>query len=107
MFARFIEMNVTTEKKPEVIKKMREEILPILKTYKGFFDVIPLQDETEPTKFYAVSLWHDKAEMERYAKEQFPRVKAIVEPFLAAPLIIKYCTVDETVPRKFLTAIAA
>ncbi len=107
MFARFLEMNVKSDQKPELIKKMREEILPILKTYKTFLDVIPLDVEGEPAKFYVLSLWHDKTEMERYTKEQFPRVKALVDPFLTTPITIKNCMVDETVPRKFRTAIAA
>ena len=50
MFARFLDMTVKPEMKPELIRKMREEALPILKKYNGFIDVIPLEVETEPTK---------------------------------------------------------
>ena len=107
MFARFLEMTIKPDKKPEFIKKMKEEIFPILKTYKGFFDLVPLEVETEPTKFYAISFWHDKADMEKYAKEHFPKVKMIVEPFLTAPTVVKHCKVDETIPKKFVTAVAA
>src|SRR5690348_5584196 len=72
MFARFLEMTIKPDKKQEFIKKMKEEIVPILKTYKGFFDLVPLEVETEFTKFYVFSLWHEKADMEKYAKEHFP-----------------------------------
>jgi hypothetical protein len=61
----------------------------------------------EPTKFYAISLWHEKADMEKYTKERFPKVKAMVEPFLTAPIIVKHCTVDETIPKKFIAAAMA
>jgi septum formation topological specificity factor MinE len=64
MFARFLEMTVKPEKKPELIRKMREEVLPILKKYNSFLDMIPLEVETEPTKFYAISLWHEKLDAE-------------------------------------------
>jgi len=106
MFARFLEMTIKPDKKPEFMKKVKDEIVPILKTYKGFFDVIHLEVETEPTKFYSISFWHDKAEMEKYTKENFPKVKAILEPFLTAPLVVKPCTMDETITKKF-TAVAA
>jgi quinol monooxygenase YgiN len=106
MFARFLEMTIKPDKKPEFMKKVKDEIVPILKTYKGFFDVIHLEVETEFAKFYSISLWHDKAEMEKYTKENFPKVKAILEPFLTAPLVVKPCTMDETITKKF-TAVAA
>ena len=107
MFARFLEFTIKADKKPEFIKQMKEEIFPILKTYKGFFDLVPLEVETEPTKFYAISLWQKREDMEKYTKDHFPKVKAMVEPFLTAPIIVKHCTVDETIPMKFATAVAA
>jgi len=106
MFARFLEMTIKPDKKAEFTKKVKDEIVPILRTYKCFFDLIHLEVETEPTKFYSISFWHDKAEMEKYTKENFPKVKAILEPFLTAPLIVKPCVFDETITKKF-TAVAA
>ncbi len=69
--------------------------------------MIPLEVETDHTKFYAISLWYDKADMEKYAKEDFPRAKAMIERYLAAPLIVRPCTVDETVAKKLAVAVAA
>jgi len=106
MFARFLEMTVRPEKKFELIRKMKEEIHPILKKYNGFFDLIPLEVETEPTKFYAISLWHEKLDAEKYEKENFPKVKTILEPFLTMPVVVRLCKVDETVTKKF-RAVAA
>ena len=106
MFARFLEMTVKPEKKPEFFRKMREEVIPILKKYDGFLDVIPLEVETEPTKFYTFSLWHEKVDAEKYEKENFVRVKAIFEPFLMAPIIVKYCKVDETIFKKMVEVAA-
>lgn len=53
---------------------MKEEILPILKNYSGFFDLIPLDVETEFTRFYVISLGHDEYEAEivlRYTKRRY------------------------------------
>jgi len=107
MFARFLEMTIKPEKKAEFVKKVKEEIFPILKKYNGFFDLVPLEVETEPTKFYAISFWHEREDMEKYTKEHFPKVKAMVEPYLTAPIIVKHCTVDETIPKKFAAAAVA
>ena len=106
MFARFLEMTVKPEKKPELLRKMREEVLPILKKYNSFLDVIPLEVETEPTKFYAISLWHEKLDAEKYEKENFHKVQAIYEPFLTTPIVVKHCKVDETIFKKAITVAA-
>jgi quinol monooxygenase YgiN len=107
MFARFLEINIKLDRKAEIIKKVKEEVVPILRKYNGFFDLIPLDVETDPTKFYAISLWHEKADMEKYTREHFPKVRAMMEPFLTGPIIVKHCTIDETIPKKFLAAAMA
>ncbi len=107
MFARFLKMIVEPEKKLQLLRTLREEVLPVLEKYPGFFELIPLEVETDHTKFYAVSLWCDKTDMEKYAREDFPRAKAMIERYLAAPLIVRPCAVDETVAKKLVVALAA
>jgi hypothetical protein len=97
MFARFLEMTVKPEKRPELIKKTKDEILPILKKHTSFVDLIPLELETDPTKLYSISLWRDKRDAEKFEREDFPRVKAILEPFMTMPIAVKLCTVEETI----------
>jgi hypothetical protein len=99
-------MTVKPEKKPELIRKMREEVLPIFMKYNGFVDVIPLEVETEPTMFYAISLWREKLDAEKYEKENFSKVKMIYEPCLMKPIVVKPCKVDETIFKK-AAAVAA
>jgi hypothetical protein len=106
MFARLLEMTVIPEKKAEFFNKMKEEVLPIFKKYVGFVDTIPMEVESEPTKVYAVSLWHEKMDAEKYEKENFAKVKAIYEPFLTKPIIVKQCKVDETIFKKVITVAA-
>jgi len=87
------------------VKKIKEEILPILNKSNGFFDLLPWEVETEPTKFYAVSLWYEKKDAQKYEKEYFAKVKQIVEPFLTAPVIVKFGPVETVIPEKiFLSA---
>lgn len=99
MFARFLEMTVKPGKDAELLKKLREEVVPILRKHSGFIDVINMEIETEPTKVFAISFWKDKLDAEKYAKETYPKVKAIEEPFLSAPAVVRFCKVDDTASR--------
>jgi heme-degrading monooxygenase HmoA len=107
MFARFLELIVKPEAKPELIKALKNDILPIVSQCDGFVEMIPLDVEAEPTRFYVMSLWHEKRDAEQYRKDLFPKVQAIYEPFLTAPIVTRFCHVDEKVTtRKFLRAAA-
>src|SRR5438874_5735047 len=107
MFARFLELTIKPEKKPELIKVMKNEVLPVLTKCNGFFDLIPLEVEAEPTRLYVMSLRHEKRDAETFQREQFPQEKPMYEQFLAAPVIVKLCHVEETIPRKLVAAVAA
>ena len=106
MFARFIELNIKPEKKTEFVKTLKEQIVPVLKKNAGFFDLIPLQVEIAPTKFFAISVWKSKTDAEKYEKEFYPTVKQILEPFLTAAPVVTFCTVEETVREKVATVAA-
>ena len=106
MFARFLEMTVKPEKKPELFKKIREEVVPILRKHSGFIEIIPLEVETEPTKVHLMSIWHNKLDAEKYEHDSFAKVKAMYEPFLTMPIVVRLCNVDETIFRK-VTSMAA
>ncbi len=106
MFARLLEMTVKPEKKAELFKKIKEDVLPILRKYSGFMNVINMEVETEPTKVYLMSIWRDKVDAEKYEKESFAKVKMMYEPFMTAAMVIKPCKVDETTFKQ-VTNIAA
>jgi heme-degrading monooxygenase HmoA len=106
MFARFLELNIRTEKKPELLRKMKEEILPILHKQVGYVHILALENEFEPNKPFVVTFWHTKMDIERYERETFPKVKQILEPFLTEPMVAKVCKVDSTIPEKFITVAA-
>ncbi len=107
MFARFLEFTVQPGKKTELIKTIKDEIIPALKSHEGFFGVMHLEVETDPTKVYAITMWQDRTDLEKYVKRDFPRIKGILEPFLTAPIVVRHCTVNEAISMKFGTAVAA
>jgi len=107
MFARVCELHIRPEKKMELLRMMRNDILPLFQQYQGFFDLIPLELDTHPRKFFAISLWHHEEDARTYARDSFPMIYDMLEPFLAAPITVKHGTIDETIPSKFLAALAA
>ncbi|PYX60867.1 MAG: hypothetical protein DMG73_05390 [Acidobacteria bacterium] len=47
MFARIVEFIPDFEKKEELIKTLRNQVLPILKKQSGFLEILPLFPENE------------------------------------------------------------
>jgi hypothetical protein len=78
MFARVVEFVPKYEKKDELIKTIKNEVLPILKKQVGFHDILPLFPEMKDEKAVYITLWAEKQDAERYHKEVFPRVAEIV-----------------------------
>ena|SRR5437763_14554639 len=73
MFARTLELTVKAEKKPELIKKAKVEILPVLHKQLGFVQVFALENEVKLNKAFIVTLWYTKMDAERYEREIFPK----------------------------------
>ena len=107
MFARTLELTVRDAKKPELMKKIKNEILPILNKQVGFVETFALENEVEMNKCVVLSFWHTKVDAERYEKDTFPKIKQLLEPFLVVPPIVKTFNVEETVSEKFTQTLAA
>lgn len=106
MYARLLELTVKPDRKSELIRTLEIHILPMLRDYDGFFDLIPLEVETEPKKFYVMSLWYDKGDAERFHREHFATIKMIYEPFLVSPIIVKLCYVEDRISKNLTAAVA-
>ncbi|MGA8867395.1 MAG: hypothetical protein WB510_10530 [Candidatus Sulfotelmatobacter sp.] len=96
MFARILESTIKHDQKDDLIETMRREVLPILKKQHGFLEFLPLIPENQKDKAFAITLWTEKSETEKYAKEVFPRIEAIVKPFLTAPIVVRMFNVETT-----------
>src|SRR5438132_13226107 len=85
MFARIVEFIPDFEKKEELIKTLRNQVLPILKKQSGFLEILPLFPENEAGKVVSISLWTEKRDAERFERETYPRVHEILKPYLNTP----------------------
>lgn len=107
MFARVCEVHFKPEKRAEIFRMLRDEIVPMLEQYEGFVDEIALDLDTHPRKFFAISLWRDERDAQKYHEKCFPKIYDMLEPFLVAPITVKHGTIDETISKKFTRAVAA
>jgi quinol monooxygenase YgiN len=107
MFARIVEFMPKVEKKEELVKVIRDEVLPILKKQAGFMELLPFFPEAKNEKAVAISLWTEKRNAERYEREVFPKVEGILKPYLTTPSTYKAYNVETTLCEHFVQALAA
>jgi quinol monooxygenase YgiN len=105
MFARFFEITVKLGKKQEFFKTLKEEILPILNKYE-IIDLIPLEPETEAAKVIVISFWQSKAAIEIYENEAYPKIWALLEPFVVERSDAKLCQVETSIREQVLAVTA-
>ncbi len=96
MFARILEITPKLEMKDDLIKTVRQEILPILKKQPGFLELLPFVPEISNERWIAITLWTEKREAEKYVNEMFPKVEQMLKPFLAVPVIVRPYKVETT-----------
>ncbi len=107
MFARIFEMTLKPEKKPELLKTIKDQVLPTVKKFEGFIDAIYMEVETEPHSLIAITLWREKHHEQMFATDGAPKVKTMLEPFLSKPPLLKVCKVDETLSTRKVIGVAA
>ena len=96
MFARIVEFIPKPEKKEEFVKKVRNEVLPLLKAQKGFLEYLPFFPENKAEKVITITLWMEKWDVEKYEREVYPRVEEILKPYLVTPVTFKHYNVETT-----------
>jgi hypothetical protein len=107
MFARILEFTPKLEKKEELIKTVKNEVLPILKKQPGYLELLPFIPEVANEKAIAITFWAEKKDAEKYVRETFPRIEEILKPFMTTPIVVKNCMVETKLAEHFVHAVAA
>src|SRR5207244_10249009 len=102
MFARIVEFIPKPEKKEEFVNKVRNEVLPILKTQKGFLEILPFFPENKAEKVITITLWMEKWDVEKYEREVYPKVEEILKPYLVTPVTFRHYNVETTLCERFV-----
>jgi heme-degrading monooxygenase HmoA len=95
------------EKKDEILRVMKNEVLPILKAQRGFLEFLPFTPEIKNERFISITLWADKKDAERYEHELLPEVQRVMKPYLAVPMTCRVYAVETTLCEHFEKALAA
>src|SRR2546427_11060704 len=93
MFARIVEFIPKVKEKEQLVKGVRNEVLPILKKQPGFLEILPFLPESTTEKAITVTLWAEKRDAERYEQNVYPRVAEIVKPYLTTAITFKHYVV--------------
>jgi len=107
MFARVVEFTPKMEKKDELIKAVRQEVLPILRKQPGFLELMPFVPEIEDEKAIAITLWAEKHHAERYVKDVLPKVEQILKPFMITKFAARTYEVETTLCQHLVDALTA
>jgi hypothetical protein len=106
MFARIVTIPIKAGSKSEVAKAVEKTIIPLLRTHKGFLDVIQLVSADGKTSF-GISLWDNKESAEAYERTGFSDVMKPFELLSAGPAQVQLCEVTNSTAHKIAAAAAA
>jgi hypothetical protein len=107
MFARTLAFEIKAEQKPEVVKAVKDQVLPILHKQVGFLEMLPFfQTKASVEKVFTISLWTTRNDAERYERDFYPQVLEILKPFVIAPVEVSYSNLETTLCDRFVDALA-
>jgi quinol monooxygenase YgiN len=107
MFARIVEFTPKLAKKDELLKVLRKDVTPILKSQAGFLEFLPFVPDVAAEKWVAVTLWAEKRDAERYEIEVYPKVEGLLNPYLNSPVNFRHYNVETSLCQHFVEALTA
>ena len=85
MYARMVKGQFKPDKFDFVKHTLETDVIPLLKKQKGFRDELSFFDENRK-EGYAISFWENKADLEKYEREVYPKVhQKMADAFVANP----------------------
>ncbi len=106
MFARKVSMHLKPDCAGDFIKKMENEIIPLLRQQHGFLDELTLFSQSGK-EVYAYSFWENSADAERYEKSVFAQVTQLLAGVIDGTLRIHTYMVANSTFHKMAAAIAS
>jgi heme-degrading monooxygenase HmoA len=108
MFARILNFDVKPEKKEDLVKALKHQIVPILKRQNGFLEILPFfPEKMREEKVCVVSLWTTPSDAERYERDVYSDVHDLLKPFLTTSIDVKRFHLETSVCERFVESLAA
>jgi heme-degrading monooxygenase HmoA len=105
MFVRKVSMRLKSESASEFIRKMEDEVIPLLRKQKGFLDEMTLLAQSGK-EVYAYSFWESSTDAENYAKNEFARVTGMLTGVIDGALRVHTYMVANSTFHKMAAAVA-
>ncbi|MGA7573501.1 MAG: hypothetical protein WCA97_05925 [Terriglobales bacterium] len=107
MVACILAFEVKVEKKEELVKVLKDQVLPILKQQVGFLEILPFfHEKVTEEKVFTITLWTTRRDAERYEGEFHPKVLDILTPCLTTPVEVSYSNLETALCDRFVDALA-
>jgi quinol monooxygenase YgiN len=107
MYTRAVELTSKPGKARELCEIINSKVLPILEKQAGFVDETVLVSDAEPDQVLGLSFWNNKADAERYHREQFPKIHDMLEPLLETEPAIRTFEVNSSTTHRITAGKAA
>jgi hypothetical protein len=99
MFVRKVSMRLRSEAAAGFIRKMEDEIIPLLRKQKGFLDEMTLIAQSGK-EVYAYSFWESSTDAENYDRNEFAKVTGMLSEVIEGALRVHtYMVANSTFPK--------
>ncbi|HLX74497.1 MAG TPA: antibiotic biosynthesis monooxygenase family protein, partial [Terriglobales bacterium] len=75
MFARALELTTRPGKLREVIRTLRETVIPILQAQPGFVEDFLLASDAEPDRIVVLTLWTRREHAEWFQRRHYSKIR--------------------------------
>ena len=94
MFARALELTTRPGKLREVIRTLREALMPMLDAQPGFVEEFILASDAEPDRVVFLTLWTHHQRAEWFYRHHYSKIRRKLEPLLEFEPVIRTFSVE-------------
>jgi heme-degrading monooxygenase HmoA len=105
MFVRKVSMRLKSGAASEFIRKMEDEVIPLLRKQEGFLDEMTLFAQSG-REIYAYSFWESSTDAEKYDKNEFARVTGMLSGVIEGTLRVHTYMLANSTFHKMAAAVA-
>ena len=85
MYTRITTFTAQPQHRDKVHQTFSQQIAPALRKQAGFVDFCVLEDKDDNNRLLSVTFWNTRQDADRYHKEQYSKLRGLVEPYMTGP----------------------
>jgi heme-degrading monooxygenase HmoA len=103
MIARIVTVPLKTVTKSEFAKTIEKDVLPLLRTHKGFLDHISMVT-SDGKNGVGITIWDTRESAEAYNRSSYNQVMKTLDSVVAGPAQVQVCEVTNSTVHKLAAA---